>query len=481
MALAMNIPDSPAKPDLFGHGYKPSSGQQDFHFYLSAGAPMIARWQSPSFWLTIVPTTSESSLAVKYALLAMSASSQILTSTSAGQIQSNSDRGDDYYGQACAMLSLKPQARPEAPLAKVTLEEALNASMVLWSCDRLFGRQLQSLIHANAAVKLFRSLRMEDDQTYDTTRVPEPATGTWSRDSRRSLIQVTETFFRDVNFPFENLEFLRMLERRARCLNVNGTGIAARPEATPHKTGTYKSSTDITTIDDPIWQERVPPHHSINPFTELANPVCIHSFFWLIVVADSAQALHVIHEALDSCILQYIHRPRPWSRHQEMFHNQVRLFQVFCDMYLTLLDIRCQACQPQGETKHKNPSQCHHSDSEKTALNDSRISGMLDLIQSIIQMMPIKDNSHDDFASTTSTPSTTSSRPSGDNSPSGQSQNHQTRRADNDRTEGTARITDYLCFFGLLGQHAHDTRIRFRAFAMVTKYGMLNSRLDLIS
>lgn len=481
MALAMNIPDSPAKPDTFGQGYRPPSGQRDFQFYLCAGAPMIPRWQSPSFWLTTVPITSESSFAVRYALLAMSASSQILTSTSAGEIRSNSDRGDDYYGQACAMLRLEPQARPETPLAVVNLEEALNASMVLWSCDRLFGRQLQSLIHANAAVKLFRSLRMEDDQACDTTRALRSATGKWSRGSRRSLLQVTETFFRDMNFPFENPEFLRMLERRARSRDVKGTGITARPEVTSHTTVTSKSSANLTTIDDLIWQERVPPRHTTNPFTELANPVYLHSFYWLIVVADSAQALHVIHEALDSCVLQYIHRPRPWSRHQEMFHNQIRLYQIFCDMYLTLLDIRCQACQPQGETKHKNPSQCHHSDSKKTALNDSRITGMLDLIQNILHMMPMKENSRDEFASGASTPSTAFSRPSGHNSPSGQSQNHQSHQPDSDWTEGAVRITDYLCLFGLLGQHAHDTRIRFRAFALVTKYGMLNSRLDLIS
>lgn len=336
---------------------------------------MIAQWYCPSFWLSMLPTTSETSSAIQYALLAMSTTTQQFTSTSAEMIQLVATRGDMYYGRACSKL---------LPGSSTTTEEALNTSFVLWCYDLGFGRQSQSFVHANAAVKLFQSL----EKAQNTSRGSE-----LSREDLDSVLEVGRAFFLDMHFPVGNSEFLIMLERRAR----NGTKTL--------------SSTPDDFSDTTVHQ----PSSLFNPFAGLATPVQINSFFWLIIVADSIQALHTIRQALDQCADQCAHDALPKPKEQEIFETQIRLFQSFCQMYLAVF---------QDEDHDEN---------------DERMSLMLDLIETIMQLIA----------------------------------NENTTPLQGSQSAGMAQqgVHCYLGVLGQIGQKAHDPEIRFRAFSQITSHG----------
>lgn len=348
-------------------------GQQDFQFYLCAGAPVIAQWQCPSFWLIMLPNAGERSSAIRCALLAMSVSTQKFINTAPGGSQLVMRRGDTYYGQACSMLGQR---------SNVTVEEGLNTSFALWCYDWFCGRQSQSFIHANAAVKLFQTL----DSSYTRSSASELSKG-----SHHSMIEVARAFFHDMHFPLGNSEFLRMLEKRAR------------------------PGTDFVEVSNTIRRPMI----LMNPFAELATPTRINSFFWIIIVADSKQALHVIQQALDHCADQCAHNPLPRSREQETFTNQIRLFQLFCQTHLSDTPDRYRGA------------------------HDESMSEMLDLIQANMQLIA---NEHD------------SSRES---------------RPQNRQDSGLAQqgIHCYLGVLGLIGQQAQDPDIRSRAFSQITFHG----------
>lgn len=335
---------------------------------------MIAQWYCPPFWLSMLPATSETSSAIQCALLAMSATTQQFISTSAESIQLVATRGDMYYGRACSSL---------LPGSSTTIEEALSTSFVLWCYDLGFGRQSQSFIHAHAAVKLFQSLK----RGQNTSR-----RSGLKKEGLHSVLEVCQAFFYDMHFPVENSEFLRMLERRAR-----------------KETKTMNSASD-NTGDTLIHQ----PSPFFNPFAELANPVHINSFFWLIIVAESVQELQVMQQALDQCEYWCALDAHPRPKEQEIFETQICLFQLFCQVHLAFIQ------------------------NDDDAENDKRMSLILDLIQVIVQLVANEN-----------------ATPLQDNQSAGMSQ------------QGDC----YLGVLGVIGQKAHDPGIRFRAFSQITSHG----------
>lgn len=339
---------------------------------------MIAQWYCPSFWLTMLPTTSETSSATECAMLAISATTQQFTSTSTEMTKLVVQRGDTYYGRACSKL---------LPGSPVTVEEALNTSLVLLCYDWGFGRQSQSLIHANAAVKMYQSL----ETGHVTSRRSE-----LSKYSRELVLEVCRAFFYDMHFPVENFEFLKMLERRAQ----------------------LETKTAFPTMDDTGHTTVHWPSARFNPFVELATPLQINAFFWLIIVADSKQALHVIQEALDQGAYQHIHDALPRSREQEIFNNEIYLYQLFCRMHL--VDIQYQDAKG----------------------NDDRMSEILDLIQINKQLTSNK----------TAIPLQDTHCPG----------------------LGQQGLHCYLGLLGFIGQRAYDPGIRLRAFSQITFHGTPN-------
>lgn len=299
-------------------------GQHDFRFYMSAGGPMLAQWQCPSFWLNMLPMASETSSAINYALLSVSICTQKCVNVSVEASELVARRGDIYYGRACLMLRQRSHA---------TLEEALNTSLVLQGYDLFAGRPMQTLIHANAAVKLFQSLE-NSDTPYGPTAL--------SRTSRSSLLEVAEAFFHDMHFPIRNSDFLHMLERRAQPRN---------------ETVSARNATD--------GMEQ--PQPGENSFAELATPTQINSLFWVIMAAGSRQALLIIQQVLDQCAYKCAHEPLPRSTKHEVFNNQVSILQLFCQMHLSGF-----------------PAQTHKE-------NDLRMSQVLDLVQANMWLISSKD------------------------------------------------------------------------------------------
>ena len=270
----------PLLPTASLEGFEPAN-QPDFQFYICAGAAIIGQWQCPTFWLTALPRASTTSSAVKYGLLAMSASTRKWVETSPEALEVVIRRGDHYYGRACSLLRRETNA---------TIEEALSTSFTLWVYDWFSGRRDQSFKHGNAAVKFYHILRKR-----------EMARTGPMKGSPDSMVEVARMFFRGMHFPVNNVEFLNMLEKRA---------TSAR-HSSPEKLV-----------------------HLKNPFTELAHPDHINSFFWLTVVATSVQELTLISEALDICAFQLSQLIFTRSRQQEIFWNQTQLFLKFCEYHI---------------------------------------------------------------------------------------------------------------------------------------------------
>lgn len=334
---------------------------------------MIAQWQCPSFWLVMLPQASATSAAAKHALLAMSTSTQQFVRTSPDEIQLMARRGDVHYRRSCKMLT---------PGSDVTVEEALNTSFTLWCYDWFFGRQDQSFIHANAAVRLFQSLERGDIGSSQNT----PST-----QSRSSMLEVARAFFHDMHFPLHNTEFLKMLQRKAQ----HGVELPFQCNTT-----------------NPLLS-------TINPFTELATPLLINSFFWLIVVADSKQALHMIGQALDKCAHDCLQEPLPRSTEQEIFTNQISMFQSFCQLHL-------------DKGQHQQPED-----------DDATMSEILSLIQSNMQLV---ENQDKELLAT-----------SQDVQQSGLGQHG---------------IHCYLGVLTLIGKEAQNHTVRAQAFDLIASHGM---------
>lgn len=293
------------------------SSLRDFEFFVHAGAPLISKWASPVLWCSTLPALSETSSATKFALLAVSTSTQLITNIASDAIGPSVERGEWYYRQACANVRTSRYT---------TIEEALAVSISLWNYSFLHGNQINTfIVHTNAAVKLLHAL--ESDREAPIPRYS-------CRNDGQYFAKVVRGCMRDIHFPLQNQEFLKMLDRRAQRITDSACETELSLPITPHK----------------------------NPFDELATPGTINSFFWLIIGADSKHSLHIIQQALADSALRSLQTPLPGSSAQAVFQNSIILCSIFCKIHLrngSFLDLK---------------------------LNDELMVEMLDLVQKNMQI-----------------------------------------------------------------------------------------------
>lgn len=274
-----------ANPDFV---ISPSS-LRDFEFYVCAGGPLISKWASPVLWCSTLPALSETSVATKFAILAVSTSTQLISNHVSGSVGLSLERGDWYYRQACANVRTSRYA---------TIEEALAVSFSLWIYNFFHGAQVDAfVVHMNAAVKLLHALEDEEE-------APIPRYS--CRNDSLSFAKVARGCLRDIHFPIQNQEFLRMLDRRARRVT-----------------------------DPACGTELCPPNPRCStPFDELATPDTINSFYWLIIVAESKHSLHMVQQALDDSASRLAQGTLSRSSARDVYKNSILLCSIFCKIHL---------------------------------------------------------------------------------------------------------------------------------------------------